>query len=230
MGTQYTFQNGRLRLLNRIFLISLLSSFTLGGCDCEEDCFGDPNLVYYPFINNIIIEGPSQFPIFIGPNYWPAGTSVVAINSINRFFSLERYNQFGVPVKFYWNELTPPPFNFSGDPLFSFLKEGEIVNYYVVIHNDKFGDLSCIFAEAKVIESVLSVRYRVQGGQVVGSQTIKEKRYEVPAGQFAVFKFPILFNGTGEYELDLNFSSTGFTEIDTTDNNYNIILDNLGSG
>lgn len=213
--------------MKKLLILSIISITFFG---CPKDCFEDPNLIAPPFVNNVIVKQNSPEPIYIGQQFFPYGSSIIAFNSINRFFSLTRTNQFGVPITFWWNEQTPPPFSPLGVPPFNPILEGEMITYHVTIFNNKVGEIGCIFESAREIESILKVRVRAMDGEIVGTQTITQTKFDVPAGQYAVFGFPFTYEGDGNYELNVRFSADGLIETDTIDNNYNVELMNLGSG
>ncbi len=198
--------------------LCLVSIILFSGSCCDKDCFEDPNLVAPPYVTGLFkLYTPD--PIYIGQVFYPYGQEIRVYNAINRFFSVQRPDVNGNIITYYWNDQTPPPF--------SHLDEDEEVTMYVVIFNNKVGNFDCIFEEAQIIESELRVRYRVENQQVVGVQKVIETQYKVPAGNYAIFEFPFLYRGDGNYDLNITFSSEGLSEIDTTDNNYSVSLSNL---
>lgn len=230
MVTPFLSRIGISRLIDthrRSFHIYLISA-CIFGCSTSE-CFENANLVAPPLVTNVVVKEFSPEPIYIGQIFHPNGNSVVAINAVNRFFSLRRTDSFGVPITFCWNDQTPPPFSPLSNPPLNPIQIGEEVSAYITIFNTKPTlNISCSFADAQEITSILELTVRVEDRMVVGEQTITQTRFNVPAGQHAVFEFPFIYEGPGNYNLNVEFTGEGIIETDTTDNNFSIEIADLG--
>jgi hypothetical protein len=212
-----------------------LAVFLVSCNDC--DCFEDPNLVA-PLTITAPQNGPFELlpyqpeNMYIGLLNYPYGSNVLVAPGytvINRFFSLRRTDMSGNPILFFWNEQNYPPFHpENSDPTFLPPIEGETITFHTLVFNNKFGDLKCIFEDAKTVSSVLDLRVAVENGQVIGEQTIVENRFNVPAGTSALFEFDFEYQGNAVYNFNLSVTGEGIIEIDTLDNNYSIALENLG--
>jgi hypothetical protein len=212
-----------IELLSLIALVVPLSS-------CDEDCYEDPNLTIPPSVYNISLGKGTFNPTYIGPNFYPFGTQDVLIyGSVNKFYSVERFDATnGNLITFFWSESTPSVFSPHLKYPFSSLAEGETVTIYVAVFNNKVGRPDCIYEEAKEVRTILKVNVRVENGVVAGTQTVEQTKYQVPAGKYAVFDFPVLYKGLGDYLLDFTFDSNGsLVETSTTDNNYSVNVGNL---
>lgn len=203
-------------------------------CTCE-DCYEDSNLVAPEYVTalygSVEIVPFNSDPVYVGQTYYRHGASVIIYGGatvLNRFFLLKRIDQLGNSVNFFWNENNLPPFNLYASPPFHLPMEGEKINLYMVVFNVKQGDLSCIFKEAKSVESVLDVKVVVQDGEVIGEQRVVQKKYNIPAGNSAVFNYEFDYQGVGQYLINIDFTSEGIVETDTMDNNYSTSLRNLG--
>jgi hypothetical protein len=213
-----------------VSFLGLIGLILLSGCPTKE-CFENPNLWIPPTVQNITIEEFSNGPTFIGQEYFQFGTSVNSGFSPNEFFSVTRFDPVvGIEVTFYWNSITRPPFALGANAPFGLLEVGEVVNVYLTVVNTKVGDLNCIFASAEEIHSILDVKVRVEDGKIVGEQLIEQTRFDIPAGQHAVFSFPIVYEGLATYSLNLSIDTSGaLVETKTTDNNYTLESNNLGT-
>jgi len=212
-----------------IALITLLAVLSSSSCN---DCYENPNLEVLPMVYNFTIKSYTNEAFFVGHQYfqWGQPVHVGPSGTKNRIFSVLRKDTLGLPIAFWWNDFTPPPWDsLSNYPFMQPLQKGETVTLHLIINNTKLGKLECIYKEAKSVTSVLNVNVRVKDGDIVGTQTITQTQYNIPAGQRAVFEFPFEYKGPGNYKLDLNFTAEGIIETDTTDNNYTVDLDNLGS-
>ena len=212
------------------YILAVATIVLFANCPGNEDCFEDPNLMIPPAVYGITLKQPSFGPTYIGQAFYPWGVQdVVIFQSINKFYSITRFDPVVGMVSFYWSDSTYPAFMPGAAFPFSELQVGETVTIYIAVLNAKPGDPDCVYETAKEIRSTLEVKSRVENNQVVGTQKVEQTEHQVPAGQYAILKFPIKYKGIGDYSLNLKFDSNGsLVETDTTDNNYTIDVGNLG--
>ena len=203
----------------KILLVSVLLLSLQGCCwfqDCEE-CYKDPNLFFPYTVTNIEIARTTN-PTFVGQQFSQVGANVVVFEgtfATNEFFSITRFiPEINANTTFFWNRDIPPAFNN--------LEEGEIITYYKMVQNlNQESSLECIFSKAREVTSVLDVRVRTKGGEIVGERTVTQTVLEIPSGQYGIFKFEFDFLSCGNYEFDIIIDPDGnLTETNVDDNNY----------
>lgn len=179
---------------------------------CKNDCFEDPQLVVPPTVQNINLKAFNPGMTYVGSNFSPNGTSVVVYGSINMFYSIVRHDPFtGAPVSFFWSESVTPAISVGAPYPFSELQDGEIVTCYIAVFNTKPNyDVECVFKEATKVQTSASAIVKTKGGIVVQAKEAQQTQYNVPAGKYAVFDFPIEYKGPdNNYSLNLEFDLDG---------------------
>lgn len=197
---------------------------------CEGDCYEDPNLVIPQYVQNIVLIFGNPGPTYIGSAFFPYGTNVNVYNSVNLFYSVRRFDPaLGMTVTFFWSESVDPIF-FEGRPYpYSPLEEGEDVTIYTAVFNNKLPTRAdCAYSQAKEIETELKPIMKYEDGKAETVGTLKDKQYNVAAGNYAVFDFPIRYEGPIIYSLGFSFGSNGtLVESSTDDNTFEITSNNL---
>ncbi len=207
-----------------LFLIIVLGS-------CCEDCFNDPNLQIPPVLqgtvdavgNPIILVPNKGVDTWVDGRFFQGGVTYFLVPNLqypNVYFSVERTIESRRTL-FIWNRLNTPQFFFDQNEENRFLTEGEVITVYVGVINNKLTfNTNCINVDVQEIESVLDYRFVAQEGQKTGERTITKKETQVSAGTGRIFTYELVFEGPGDYSLDISIDGGNLVEIDTTDNNY----------
>lgn len=213
-----------------MLLVIFLSILINTGCDGK--CMKSADLTMPEFINGSIkVADEFNYTVVSGVDY-PLGTSVIITNTINEFYSVVRKNPFtNMPIVFYWNINSPPPFFVGAPPPNNPLQIGETVYIHKCVFNNKF-DPDCFFQKASESKTQMTVVVKVENGVVVDSQTQQETTPELAPGEYKVLNFPVKVNALGMYEIQFNVNADhSVPESDTTNNIYVVRpTDNLGAG
>lgn len=201
-------------MFNRIFFISLLLFVS-----CKEDCYENAKITVPARVTNLIFD-KSYLPTFVGSYYYPYGTDVFVTypqTAQNKLHKITRQSIGGGLVNYYWNDELPPAF---GNVLI-----GEKITTFFVVFNyepDQIKSIKCQFSSVKEIKSILEVKVRTDStGTITGQRTIEQTLYDIPAGQYKVYQFPITYNICGEYDFNLNIDPNGdLTNTNIVDKNY----------
>lgn len=193
-----------------LILISILSCGTEDNCENISD---RPDLVI-PKSLPISTYFDEYNPCWVGQIRYPYGTRITISAGINEFYMVQRYNpNFGVIEKIYWNPVTPPPYGF-------YLTKGENVEVFKWIYNDNQGN-QCYSKSAEPSNTKISVKVKVQNGQVVEDYDQEEKTPNIAPGQIGLTSSNIRFGYAGNYDFEFEANhDKKVIERDTTNNVY----------
>jgi len=179
----------------------------------DDECIEEADLVIPNFISGQQVFMKSEFNYtIINENgyfmHYPYGTNLYVYNgSINEFYSVTRTNPYtGLPVTFYWNALSPPPWFFpynanvpGGYPLQNF----ETVNIYKFVYNAALPDVDCLFKSAGESKTVLEANIiKIVNGEITETEVEEHTAptEEIGPLQYKLVRFPIVLKPGGVYE------------------------------
>src|SRR5688500_2014205 len=115
------FHNTSLIAISAVLLIAICLLLT----NCKKDCFEEPNLTVPPSVANISLKSASFGPTYIGNYYYPNGVpDVLIFQSVNKFYSVRRFDPIYGSVSFYWSASVAPAFYYGMNYPFSPLQVG----------------------------------------------------------------------------------------------------------
>lgn len=196
--------------------ICLFLLINLFSCGSEDDCknISDrPDLIIPQYLP-VSTYFNEYNPCWVGQIRYPYGTQIVISAGVNEFYMVQRYNSnFGVTEKIYWNPVTPPPYGF-------FLTKGENVEIFKWVYNDNQGN-QCYSKNAEPSNTKISVKVKVENGQVVEDYNQEEKTPNIAPGQIGLTSSHIRFGYAGNYDFEFEANHDHkVIERDTTNNVY----------